>query len=80
MEIEKIKEKVVKYFNREYQDTMYYLTSPYDKRFSANEVIKCTLDRCMGVAMFAQYLGVPFEFIDKEYEKFKEDLKNPLDK
>ena len=80
MPIEKIKKEVVKYFNREYQDTMYYLTSPYGKRLTTNEVIKCTLDRCMGVAIFAQYLGVPFEFIDKEYENLKEELKNPLDK
>jgi hypothetical protein len=34
----------------------------------------------MGVALFAQRLGVPYEFIDKEYENLKKDLKNPLDK
>lgn len=81
MTVEEIKGEVVKYFNREYQDTMYYLTNPYDnKHVSANEAIKCTLDRCMGVALFAQRLGVPYEFIDKEYENLKKDLKNPLDK
>ena len=77
--VNSLKEMVVDFFNMEYQDTMHYITAHKDdSRVDSKQTIKCAWDRALGVAMFVQEIGVPYEWVADEYEKFKEKFKNLL--
>lgn len=68
-------EKVKEYYTAELKDVKRVIE---DKPHWANpaEVVNNSIQRCLGVAFFAQSLDVPFEEIDVEYEKIKTELKS----
>ena len=47
--------------------------------FKPSEVVRNAIDRCLGVALFVQYLGMDYEDSNREYEIVKEKLEKLLD-
>ena len=70
MDMDKIKD----FYEMEYKDTIRTLENPYwEKR--AEDVIKCSLQRCLGVAFFVQgAFDISFDDINKLYEEYKEKI------
>lgn len=80
MELELIN-YLVKYYEDEYNQAVTAIESKYlSKYFKPSEVVDNAIDRCLGVALFVQYLGMNYEDSQKEYEKVKEKLTKLLDK
>jgi len=68
---------LIKYYEDEYSQAETAVKSKY---FKPNEVVDRAIDRCLGVALFVQYLGMDFEDSDREYVTVKEKLEKLLDK
>ena len=67
-------DKVKDFYEMEYKDTARTLQNPYWKK-RETEVIKCELQRCLGVAFFVQNAyDVPFEDINNLYEEYKDKI------
>lgn len=47
-----------------------------NKLFNPKDVINNSIQRCLGVALFIQYLGVTYDDIDKFFEEFKYKINN----
>ena len=69
--------KVKMYYLNEYHDALVAVKSKY---FKPSEVVDNAITRCLGVALFAQYLGIDFDDSDREYVAVKEKLEKLLDK
>ena len=65
------------YYMTEYHDALIAIKSKY---FKPSEVVDNAITRCLGVALFVQYLGMDFDDSDREYVKVKEKLTKLLDK
>lgn len=63
--MENLKEQYKKYLDKEYKDAQRAIDNPY---LSKKEVINNTIDRCLGVALFVQYLGLSYDDSDYFYE------------
>lgn len=63
--MENLKEQYKKYLDKEYEDAQRAIDNPY---LSKKEVINNTIDRCLGVALFVQYLGLSYYDSDYFYE------------
>lgn len=67
-------DKVKDFYEMEYKDTIRTLENPYWEK-QAEDVIKCSLQRCLGVAFFVQgAFDIPFDDINKLYEEYKEKI------
>ena len=71
-----VKEEYIKYLNREYEDTKRAINHPM---FSRKKLVNNAINRCLGVAFFVQYLGVPFKFSNRYYEETKAKLEELRD-
>ena len=72
---------LIKYYEDEYNQAVTAIESKYlSKVFKPSEVVDNAIDRCLGVALFVQYLGMDYKDSNKEYEKIKEKLEKLLDK
>lgn len=71
-------EKVIQYFEKEYEETKKYLESG---RYcdTPQNIVKSTIQGCLGVAMFSQSCGVAFEDVNPHYEEIVKKLKKLLD-
>lgn len=77
--VDSLKEMVLQYFNSEYKNTVHYVTAFRDDiRVDTKQTVKCAWDRALGVVMFVQELGVPYEWVADEYEKFKKSFESLL--
>lgn len=47
-----------------------------NKWFKPRDVINNSIQRCLGVALFIQYLGVTYDDVDKIFEEFKYKINN----
>lgn len=70
-------EKIKEYFETEYKDTVNSIGAHY-RWIEPSKIISQTLDRCFGVAMFAQTIGVKYEDIAILYNEYKEKLEKLL--
>lgn len=68
---------LIKYYEDEYNQAVTAVKSKY---FKPSEVVDNAITRCLGVALFVQYLGMDFDDSDREYVKVKEKLTKLLDK
>ena len=76
-----ILEKALDYLDNEFKDFRNFVArqtsapsipSRDDERALIERARKCTLDRGLGVVLFAQSLGVAYDDINAPYEEFKE--------
>lgn len=72
-------DKVIKFFEKEYEETKNYLESGGPVVMTRKEFINTTKHRCLGVAFFAQEFGIEFKDIDSHYEEIREKLEKLLD-
>ena len=74
-------EKAINYFNLEVNSTTRYFVNHgneiTDNEF--NRIVNYAIQRCLGVAYFAQDLGIPYDDIRGEYNATKERLLALLD-
>ena len=68
---------LIKYYEDEYSQAVTAVESKYFKPY---EVVDNAITRCLGVALFVQYLGMDFDDSDREYTTVKEKLEKLLDK
>lgn len=68
---------LIKYYEDEYNQAVTAVESKY---FKPSEVVDNAITRCLGVALFVQYLGMDFDDSDREYVTVKEKLTKLLDK
>ena len=66
-----MREKLKQYYEREYNFTVNSLNKGI---YSNNEVIDSAEIRCLGAADFAQVLGIPYSYIEEEFNAIKERL------
>lgn len=67
-------DKVKDYFEMEYNDTIRTLKNPYWGMQAVN-VIKYSIQRCLGVAFFVQdSFDIPFDDINKLYTEYRRKL------
>lgn len=69
-------EQVKDFFNREYEDTKRLLKNK-PSWCKPKEVVYNSIQRCLGVAQFVQYVGVKYENLNC-YEEVREKLENLL--
>lgn len=65
------------YFEKEYQDTKAILEEKPNWVKSEKEIVNNTIQRCLGVSMFAQLCGVTYQEA-LVYEYYKEKLESLL--
>ena len=68
---------LIKYYEDEYNQAVTAVESKY---FKPSEFVDNAITRCLGVALFVQYLGMDFDDSDREYVTVKEKLTKLLDK
>lgn len=74
-----MKEALIAYFESEFEEAQRLIEqNPY--WISKPEVVHNALQRCLGVAQFAQICPdpVPFELVEPLYEELKQNLENLL--
>ena len=71
--------KVIKFFEKEYEETKKYLEEGGPILMTREEYIKATKYSCLGVAFFAQEIGIEFEDVNPHYEAIREKLEKLLD-
>ena len=76
MRATKLIDHLTKYYEDEYSQAVTAVKSKY---FKPSEVVRNAIDRCLGVALFVQYLGMDYEDSNREYEIVKEKLEKLLD-
>ena len=78
-----ILEKTLDYLDNEFKDFRMFLSRQIDapsipsrdeERALIDRVAKSTLDRCMGVVMFVQSLGIAYDDIKEPYEVLKQEI------
>lgn len=69
---EKILNQYKDYCNREYKDAVRAIENK--RLFKPKEVVDSAVDRCLGVALFIQSIGVSYEDADIIYEETKAKL------
>ena len=72
--------EVLRYLAGEFRDIKKCLQrieggESYFSRTDIDTLKKCSLDRGMGVVMFAQNLGANFNILNKYYEDFKKQIR-----
>lgn len=67
------------YFEKEYQETKTLLENKPNWITSEKEVVNNAIQRCLGVSMFVQQLGVAYQETSI-YECYREKLQKLLDK
>lgn len=81
------KEKYREYLSHEYRDAKLAvcrncnsstLTDRQLKKFN-DEIVNNTIQRCLGVALFVQYLDVPYDFSEAFYEETRGKLEGLRD-
>lgn len=72
-------DKVIKFFEKEYKETKKYLESGGPVAMTRKDFIKTTQHSCLGVAFFAQEIGIKFEDVNPHYEEIREKLEKLLD-
>lgn len=77
MRATKLINHLTKYYEDEYNQAVTAIESKY---FKPSEIVDNAITRCLGVALFVQYLGMDFEDSDREYVTVKEKLEKLLDK
>ena len=75
MELELIN-NLIRYYEDEYRLAKNAMDCKF---FKPAEIVRNAIDRCLGVALFVQYLGMDYEDSNKEYEIVKEKLEKLLD-
>ena len=68
---------LIKYYEDEYSQAENAMSCKF---FKPTEIVRNAIDRCLGVALFVQYLGMDYEDSNREYEIVKEKLEKLLDK
>jgi hypothetical protein len=76
MPAEEILNLVKEYYEEEYQDAKRCIEKKYAWT-TPKDLVKSTINRCLGIAQFVQYLGVPYEDLDI-YDEYKEKLEKLL--
>lgn len=66
------------YFEKEYQETKALLENKPNWITSEKEVVNNAIQRCLGISMFAQQLGVTYQET-LVYEYYREKLQGLLD-
>lgn len=74
-----IKEQMEKYFEREYKETKDLLERKPSWVCNEKEVVFNSIQRCLGVVQFVQYIGVSYEDTNS-YDYYREKLENLLKK
>lgn len=64
-------EKVKEYYDNEIRDIERSITMPL---YKPDKLVECSIQRCLGVAFFVQYLGEPFDKVDELYEEVRNKL------
>ena len=71
-------DKIKDFFEDEYTSTKRYLKSPYAKG-RERMVVDKSISRCLGVAQFAQSVGVTYDDVSPLYDIYKKKLELLLD-
>lgn len=58
--------KIKEFYTKEYESTKKILVN-CPTWVTPKEVVNCSLQRCLGVAFFAQEFGIPYEAINEMY-------------
>ena len=64
-----ILEKFADYCAMEFRDTVTAVNSGWGDR---KDIVKCGLQRCLGIAMFIQEFDIPFDTVDEIYTSYRE--------
>ena len=72
-------DKVIKFFEKEYEETKKCFENGGPILLTREEYIKATKYNCLGVAFFAQEIGIEFEDVHPHYEEIVEKLNSLLD-
>ena len=77
----KMLDKVIKFFEQEYEEIEKDISKlePYWSTYK-QRIVENTIHRCLGVAFFAQEIGIDFELVYPYYEEIREKLEKLLDK
>lgn len=72
--------KVIKFFEKEYEEIEKDISKlePYWTTYKQT-IVENTIHRCLGVAFFAQEIGLEFEDVNPHYEIIREKLEKLLD-
>ena len=70
-----LKTKIIEYFEQEYENALRGLDRKYNK---PSEIVFNAEQRMLGVANFCQSLGIEYDFIEKNYNIYKQNLENLL--
>ena len=70
-----ILKEVKNYYDTEYKEVNKAILSEY---FTPIDIVDNSIQRCLGVALFVQYLDIPFDNINELYEAQRKRLKNLL--
>lgn len=73
-------DKVIKFFEKEYEEIEKDISKlePYWTIYK-QKIVENTIHRCLGVAFFAQEIGIEFEDVNPHYEEVREKLEKLLD-
>lgn len=73
-------DKVIKFFEKEYEEIEKDISKlePYWTTYK-QKIVENTIHRCLGVAFFAQEIGIEFEDVNPHYETIREKLEKLLD-
>lgn len=69
---ERILNQYKEYCNREYKDAIRAIENK--QLFKPKEVVDSAIDRCLGVALFIQFIDVSYEDADMIYSEVKTKL------
>lgn len=64
-------EKVKEYYDNEIRDIERSITMPL---YKPEKLVECSIQRCLGVAFFAQSLGEPYDKVGDLYEEVRNKL------
>lgn len=73
-------DKVIKFFEKEYEEIEKDISKlePYWTAYK-QKIVENTIHRCLGVAFFAQEIGLEFEDVNPHYEEIRKKLEKLLD-
>lgn len=73
-------DKAIKFFEKEYEEIEKDISQlePYWTTYK-QIIVENTIHRCLGVALFAQEIGLEFEDVNPHYEAIREKLEKLLD-
>lgn len=76
MSNEEILNLIKEYCEAEYQETKNCIEKKYSW-VDPQDLVKGAINRCLGIAQFVQYLGIPYEDLTI-YDEYQEKLKSLL--